>query len=173
MKTAIDVFEPDVVLYEIVERMYSAGGNQFSHLRDVAKIADAQLFFHINGRYSEQNSLKSSVVNYSPDDACAYSAEFGLFNGAAQIGELPNSMQEIRFDPAREPITFSVTEAKVVYSDGGHDDLNVISHNAEIDQAGKYVFDHGDPIMIFDSSKIDFSRAKKIHFSGSMEKMSE
>jgi hypothetical protein len=172
MKMAIDVFEPDFVLYEIVERMYVTD-NQFSHFRDIAKIADAQMFFHINGQYSEQNSLKGSVMNYSPDNAYAYNVDFDLLNSTEQIGELPHSMQEIRFDPAREPIIFSITEAKVVYDDGGHDDLNVISHNAEIDEEGKYVFNHVDPILIFDSSKIDFSRAKKIHFSGNMEKISE
>jgi hypothetical protein len=170
IKTAIDVFEPDFVLYEIVERVYNAN-SQFSHFRDVAnKIANAQLFFHINGRYSEQNSLKNSVMNYSPDDTYAYNVEFDLLNSAEQIGGLPSSMQEIRFDPAMEPITFYISEAKVVYDDGGHDDLNVIWHNAEIDEGGKYVFNHADPMLIFDSSKIDFSKAKQIHFSGNMKK---
>jgi hypothetical protein len=170
IKTAIDVFKPDFVLYEVVERMYITTNNQFNQFGDVAKIANAEVFFQINGQYS---FLSSPVMNYSPDDAYAYAVEFDLCNSAQQIGELPNSMQEIRFDPAMEPITFSISEAKVVYDDGGHDDLNVTWHNAEIDEGGKYVFNHGDPIMIFDASKIDFSRAKQIHFSGKMEKMSE
>jgi hypothetical protein len=123
-------------------------------------LVSAQLFFYIDGRYSEEHSLRESVVV----NGSQYAVEFNL-----KI-KLP-AMTQIRFDPAEEPIIFKLRNAIVADLDGDSRDIKVIYSNAEAMKDGKYVFSHNDPILIFDSSEVDFDKADHIELYGYIEKI--
>jgi hypothetical protein len=131
-------------------------------ISQVTSFAEAQLFLYIDHGYSEQNSFRKSVVikdNW-------YNVSFDLRNLG---GDIAAKMKEIRFDPAEEPLAITLTDVRVVSISGDSQDLKVASSNGDIDEDGKYVFRHTDPILIFDSSGVDFSSVDYISFSGIIE----
>jgi hypothetical protein len=129
----------------------------------------AQLFFCVNGQYSEEYSLRR-LIKIKDNQ---YSAAFDL--SACSWPEMTRFMEEIRFDPASEPITFTLTDARVFYKNGERKNLKIKSTNGEesnVITGGGYEFNHNDPIMIFDSSEIYFIEADHISFSGAIERKS-
>jgi hypothetical protein len=126
----------------------------------------AQLCLYMGSQSTEINSLKRRFLSIDPN--IIYSIVFDL--QGYQINLPP--MKEIRFDPASEPIEFDLTEAKVIYRDGNFCKLKVISHNGKNNApGGGYIFNHNDPIIIFDSSLVDFAKVDYVSFSGKLKKL--
>jgi molybdenum cofactor biosynthesis enzyme MoaA len=121
---------------------------------------NAQLFFHIDEQYSEIHSLQRKSVAIMGD---RYKVEFGI------PASLP-AMRQVRLDPADEPITFIPAEAVVVDTNGSTHDIKFLYANGETYGEG-YIFRHNDPMLIFDTSEIDFSAAYYISFSGIIGKI--
>jgi hypothetical protein len=123
-------------------------------------LVTAQLYIYSEGQYSESHSSRKSVTIMDG----RYKVSFDL-HSVGGYSVLPD-MKEIRFDPAEEPITFALLESKVVDVDGGSQNIEVQRSNADVYEDGKYIFRHNDPVLIFDSSGIDFTKVSHISFSG-------
>ncbi|GHS91265.1 hypothetical protein AGMMS49957_18040 [Synergistales bacterium] len=134
------------------------------HVQMTPSTVFAQLFFYIDEQYGEERSLTETVLVKDNQ----YKVAFDVLGYAGSGGKLP-MMKEIRFDPAAEPITFTITESKVIYSNGGSQHLKITFSNAEMSESGRYTFHHNDPILIFDSSEVDFTSVEHICFSGIIE----